>query len=68
MGEIWYSFIKDRNEDSHIDDVWTEIETYAVTVGTQFQAHFPDDDSILAEGKNGFLQLPKTTVAPWPGM
>lgn len=50
------------------EDIWLPILKYGIRTATHFEAHFPDDDSYLAEGKDEVRQLPKTFVEPWSGM
>jgi len=49
-------------------DVWLPILKYGIRTATHFEAHFPDDESDLAEGKDEFRRLPKVSVTPWSGM
>src|SRR5690606_37670211 len=41
---------------------------YGIRTATHFEAHFPDDDSSLAEGKDEFRQLPGVSIRPWDRM
>lgn len=51
-----------------VDDIWLPILKYGIRTATHFEAHFPDDDSFLADGKEEMRQLPQTSVTPWSGM
>jgi len=68
-GEIWYYYNDLGSPDlSGLSDLWKSILLYGIRTATHFEAHFPDDDSDLAEGKEEFLRLPKISVKPWSGM
>lgn len=66
-GEKRYYYSR-RVDPELTDDVFTSILTYGISSAAHFEAHFPDDDSCLAEGKEEFRQLPQVSVGPWSGM
>jgi len=68
-GERWYYYRRLGSPDiTGVTDLWKSLLIYGIRMATHFEAHFPDDDSDLAEGKEKFLRLPKISVKPWSGM
>lgn len=67
MKRFYYNHLGDK-ELVGVDDIWLPILKYGIRTATHFEAHFPDDDCYLADGKDEMRQLPQTSVTPWSGM